>query len=222
MITGLESWTGYNDYLASQGYTTGGTDTGFDDVYLPSYIADGATGGPEYRTTIVETGNGQEQRVAQWQRPRHRWTISTPPDDREAHEKMLSFFHGRRGKLRGFRFRDINDSEAENQPLVPIAVSTLQMYRLYWSGGQGVSRLIRKPVAGSVLVFLNGAVVNPANWTLNASTGAVTIVGGFLPGVYTWSGKFDVPVRFDTDQMDGTSTDSHIREWQQIAIVEVL
>lgn len=37
-----------------------------------------------------------------------------------------------------------------------------------------------------------------------------------------WSGEFDVPVRFDVDEMDVVQTASEIRDWTSVPLVEVL
>lgn len=57
-------------------------------------------------------------------------------------------------------------------------------------------RPIRKPVAG-VVVRANGVVI-PA--TVDTTTGLATFTAPAGQSV-TWSGQFDVPVRFETDQL---------------------
>jgi uncharacterized protein (TIGR02217 family) len=42
--------------------------SGFHEVRFPDNIAYGATGGPEFATTVVVTGAGHEQRNADWPR----------------------------------------------------------------------------------------------------------------------------------------------------------
>jgi uncharacterized protein (TIGR02217 family) len=47
---------------------------GFHEVRFPDNIAYGATGGPEFATTVVVTGAGHEQRNVNWTEARARWT----------------------------------------------------------------------------------------------------------------------------------------------------
>jgi uncharacterized protein (TIGR02217 family) len=40
--------------------------SGFHEVRFPDNIAYGATGGPEFATTVVATGSGHEKRNVNW------------------------------------------------------------------------------------------------------------------------------------------------------------
>ena len=46
--------------------------TGFHEVRFPDNIAYGATGGPEFATTVVATGSGHEKRNVNWSEARGR------------------------------------------------------------------------------------------------------------------------------------------------------
>jgi uncharacterized protein (TIGR02217 family) len=43
--------------------------SGFHEVRFPDNIAYGATGGPEFATTVVATGAGHEKRNVNWRPP---------------------------------------------------------------------------------------------------------------------------------------------------------
>ena len=59
-------------------------------------------------------------------------------------------------------------------------------------------------MAGTVRVAL-GTVEQLTGWTLDATTGAVTFTTAPGNGVIVRAGfEFDVPVRFDSDQLDVT------------------
>jgi uncharacterized protein (TIGR02217 family) len=49
--------------------------SGFHEVRFPDNIAYGATGGPEFATTVVVTGAGHEQRNVNWTEARGRWDV---------------------------------------------------------------------------------------------------------------------------------------------------
>jgi uncharacterized protein (TIGR02217 family) len=51
--------------------------TGFHEIRFPDNIAYGATGGPEFATTVVVTGAGEEQWNVNWAEARGRW-MSAP------------------------------------------------------------------------------------------------------------------------------------------------
>ena len=46
--------------------------TSFHEVRFPDNIAYGATGGPEFATTVVATGAGHEKRNVNWSEARDR------------------------------------------------------------------------------------------------------------------------------------------------------
>ena len=50
--------------------------TGFHEVRFPDNIAYGATGGPEFATTVVATSAGHEKRNVNWAEARGRTYIS--------------------------------------------------------------------------------------------------------------------------------------------------
>ena len=48
----------------------------------------------------------------------------------------------------------------------------------------------------------------PGDYSFDTSTGKITFTVAPVTGdVVTWTGEFDVPVRFDTDDLDTTLTD---------------
>jgi uncharacterized protein (TIGR02217 family) len=82
-------------------------------------------------------------------------------------------------------------------------------------------RIITKPVAGSVLVFLDG-VEQLAGWSVDVTTGIVTFSTAPAAGVeVAASFEFDVPARFDTDHMAVTIETFRLHRWEQIPIVEL-
>jgi uncharacterized protein (TIGR02217 family) len=160
---------------------------GFHDVRFPLPLEVGAQGGPSYSTSIVTTLAGFEQRNANWSRPRYKWTATVPYGDIDAFNELLDFFHARSGQLYAFRFQDPADYTATGEALIldPL-ISKYRLAKTYSSGGVGLVRYITRPVSGSV-TFSGGG-------TLDYTTGIIT--GG---AAGTWSGQFDVPVRFATD-----------------------
>jgi uncharacterized protein (TIGR02217 family) len=51
--------------------------SGFHEVQFPDKIAYGATGGPEFATTVVGTGSGHEKRNVNWAEARGRWDVAS-------------------------------------------------------------------------------------------------------------------------------------------------
>jgi len=51
--------------------------SGFHEIRFPDNIAYGATGGPEFATTVVATGAGHEKRNVNWAEARGRWDVAS-------------------------------------------------------------------------------------------------------------------------------------------------
>ena len=49
----------------------------FHEVRFPDNIAYGATGGPEFATTVVATSAGHEKRNVNWSEARGRWDVAS-------------------------------------------------------------------------------------------------------------------------------------------------
>jgi uncharacterized protein (TIGR02217 family) len=86
--------------------------TSFHEVRFPDNIAYGATGGPEFATTVVATGAGHEKRNVNWAEARGRWDVASGLKKQAQIDELIAFFRARRGKAYGFRFKDLTDKIA--------------------------------------------------------------------------------------------------------------
>ena len=163
--------------------------TSFHDVRFPAALEVTAQGGPSYNTSIVTTLAGFEQRNSNWSMPRYSWTATVPYGDQDTFDELLDFFHARSGKLYAFRFQDPADNTATNQLLYNDPdVGSYRLAKNYAAGTVAFVRKITRPVLGTV-------TFNDGSHTIDYTTGIVTGASGTT----TWSGSFDVPVRFDDD-----------------------
>jgi uncharacterized protein (TIGR02217 family) len=136
---------------------------------------------------------------------------------------LIAFFRDRRGRAYGFRFKDWTDWQGFAQPIGTGtgALRSFQLARHYPSGGIVETRPITKPVAGSVRVYRNG-VEATSGWSLDPTTGLVTFSTAPAAGVAIAADfAFDVPARFDSDQMDITIETFLLGSWGQIPILEI-
>lgn len=182
----------------------------FHEVRLPARLAFGSTGGVERRTEIVTLASGFERRSTPWAHGRRRYLIGAGVRSLDDAAALVAFFEARRGRLFGFRFKDFADfkSCAPSAAVSPMdqvlgagtgeAVS-FALVKLYGD----LARPIRKPVAGSVRVAIDG--VETTDFTVDTATGLVTLAEPPLDGAAVTAGfEFDVPVRFDADRIDVT------------------
>jgi uncharacterized protein (TIGR02217 family) len=190
---------------------------GFHDVRFPLSIALGARGGPERRTEIVTSATGREERNQRWALSRRKYDAGYGVRSLEELAEIVAFFEERRGRLYGFRFRDRLDWSSAPKNAAPTALdqplgtgdgltSEFQLTKRYGADFAPYSRPITKPVAGSVLVAVNGlAVAAGTAFDCDPLTGLVRFQPGHVPaaGAAIRAGfRFDVPVRFDTDFLE--------------------
>src|SRR5690625_717135 len=80
--------------------------TGFDDVPFPLALSRRSAGGPEFRTSIVETASGREYRNQEWAAARLRFDAARGVRSVAERDLLLAFFYARRGRARAFPLRD--------------------------------------------------------------------------------------------------------------------
>lgn len=194
----------------------------FHEVQFPPKIAYGASGGPEFNTSITTTQGGFEQRNINWQKARGRWDVSTGIKNKTDMDAVQAFFRARFGKAYGFRFKDWSDFQAVGQNIGTGngTLTTFQLTKTYVSGSNTYVREIKKPVTGTVKIYLN-SVLQGAGYTVDLTTGIVTFTVAPTAGVaVTADYDFDVPVRFDTDMLSVRIDGPAQYLWDAIPIVE--
>jgi uncharacterized protein (TIGR02217 family) len=209
----------------------------FDEVQFPSSISQGAVGGMRFSTTVISLSSGSEHRNINWSASRGKWDVKHGLKTQFQIEQLIDFFAARYGRAYGFRFKDWIDYRVprwEYAPgdLFPIPIMfttdghtpSFQITKFYGDVNRGYLRIIQKPVAGSVVVLRNGAQILPPQWSVDVTTGIVTLAASIYTTVGTQIGlacEFDVPVRFDTDEMQTTITTTEIYSWDAVPIVEI-
>jgi uncharacterized protein (TIGR02217 family) len=176
---------------------------------FPGCPSFGITSEPLYAVSIVERASGGEKRNRDWDRVRHRYTLTVGPRMEAEISELLEFWHAVGGPAYGFRFQDPVDYKscrieetpaATDQPLPELvggSPSEYQLTKRYTFGANTQDREIYKPVSGSVLIADNGTLkTETTHYVIDYTNGTVAI--NFTPaGTLTWGGEFDVPVRFE-------------------------
>lgn len=205
----------------------------FDEIRFPTSISLGASGGPERRTEIVTTASGREERNSRWANSRRRYNAGFGVRSVNDIHDIVAFFEERRGPLHGFRWKDHADfksckpgqqvSRTDQQIGTGTgALASFQLVKRYGSGLRDYVRNVTKPVAGTVVIAVNG--VATTQFTVNTTTGLVTFNAGSLPanGASVTAGfEFDVPVRFDTDQLTINLKEFGAGAIPEIPVIEV-
>lgn len=205
--------------------------TAFVEVRLPENVDYGFTGGSRFSTRVLIGISGWEQRFANWSKARLQYNLSKTVQDQADVEALIAFFNARQGKAYGFRFKDWLDYVITNQQIGTGtgAALTFQIYKRYTSGGVNYDRTINKIVAATVSVYVNDVLkvegANPGgDYQVNYNTGLITFNSGKAPG-NTLSVKvtceFDVPVRFDTDDLNATADAFENYSISSLPLIEV-
>jgi uncharacterized protein (TIGR02217 family) len=217
----------------------------FAEVQFPPGISQGAVGGPRFSTSILSLSSGYESRNINWKNARGEWDVSFGLQTQEQVDQLIDFFNARRGKAFAFRFKDWTDyrlprwrATPGDMDALPVffttdgVTNTFQLTKAYSDAGGTYIRTIAKPVNVAIcsagctpLQLLNDGtqMVNPTDFTVDTTTGIVTLspaiaatVGALIAGAC----EFDVPARFDTDDMKITITTTEIMAWPSIPVVE--
>lgn len=203
----------------------------FHEIRFPTAIAFHSTGGPERRTEVVTLGSGFEERNGVWAQSRRRYDVGTGVKTLDDIHAVIAFFEARSGRLYGFRFKDFADfkSCAPNAAVTPgdqiIGTGdgntrSFQLVKIYASGPAGWTRVIKKPVLGTVRLAISGT--DSSAFTLDTATGLITFATAPPAGAAITAGfEFDVPVRFDTDTLSINLTNLRAGEIASIPIVEI-
>ncbi|MGD9670005.1 MAG: TIGR02217 family protein [Hyphomicrobiaceae bacterium] len=189
----------------------------FHEVRFPTDISRQSQGGPERRTEIVVLGSGHEERNARWADSRRNYNAGYGVKSLDDLHAVIAFFEERRGRLHGFRWRDASDCKSCQPEAPPSALDQqiglgdgmareFQLVKYYGSAFAPWRRTISKPVAGSVVLAVDGVVKSEGqDFGVDAATGVVMFVPGAAPAsgaIITAGYAFDVPVRFDTDRLE--------------------
>ena len=187
----------------------------FHEVRFSLDVSLGSRGGPVRRTDIVTLASGREHRNSRWAGSRRRYDAGLGVRTLDALHAVVAFFEERRGRLYGFRFRDRVDwrSCAPSGTPTPLdqrigtgdgATVAFSLVKSYGTAHAPYARPIAKPVGGSVRVALDGSEqAVGANFACDPATGLVTFGSPPAAGVAVTAGfDFDVPVRFDTDELE--------------------
>lgn len=174
----------------------------FSENRLSPEISLGATGGPAFSTYIATTAKGTEQRNINWFSAKASYDIATGIKTSEHLEEIIELFRTCKGKAIGFRFKDWCDFKAANEK-IGVGDSQRKQFQLmktYTKGQCSDGRVIKKPVAGSVHIFVNNIA---QACQCNFQTGLIELDKPPLTNeIITATFEFDVPVRFDIDQLN--------------------
>lgn len=218
--------------VARDGFThfTGGEDAmaGFDDVLFPLALGLEATAGPSFLTQVITTASGHEQRNSQWADARLRFDAGLGVRAESDLFDLIAFFRARRGRARGFLFRDPTDFSSAGMVGTPTVGDQLlgvggdgrtrfDLVKRY--DPAGIPRRITRPDIISIVVSVGGVVTLDWDiedgavislWTPPAA--GLEVRAGFL---------FNVPVRFAEDNLEVSLATFRAGALPSVPLVEI-
>ncbi|MEP4195388.1 MAG: DUF2460 domain-containing protein [Aliishimia sp.] len=206
----------------------------FHEVRFPASLSFGSVGGPERLTDVVTLANGFEERNTPWSHSKRRYDAGFGMRSLDDVEALIAFFEARRGQMYGFRWKDWSDfksSLASGEPeigdqLIALADGSTRDFELvktYSSGDFNYVRPIRKPVANSVVVGVDGVALNEGTeFSVDHATGMISLASAPAPQAHVTAGfEFDVPVRFDTGQIQTSVASFKAGQVPNVPILEI-
>lgn len=158
---------------------------------FPDHLAFGLVVGPLDSRTRIRTESGLVTINVNWAHYLTKFNGSTTHRTQAERDEIDAFFRAVRAD--GFRIKDWADYKSDSRGVLTAIDSThFQLGKTYTSGSTTYTRKISKPI--STITLTGGG-----SYSVDYTTGIVTKISGANPTA--WSGEFDVPVQFDTDEL---------------------
>lgn len=204
-------------------------------AYIPTCEAFGWSGGPEFKTRIVEMSNGRDRRNADWAQPRHNYILPFQNITPEGYIGIKQTHLTARGMLHAFLYRDRLDFTAVNQLLgvAEAGQSEFQLSKLSVLDGVAYQRNVyalyqpdpddpAQAVEVTPQITVNGS---PAGgWTFDRDRGLAFPPSPMTGGeIVRWSGEFSIWVRFNQDGLPFSIDNKHADQFiinGQVELIE--
>ena len=200
----------------------------FYEFRFPESISMKSTISIEFNTNVMISKNGQEQRIANWEYSRLVYNVTNGLKTKRDLEEIIKLFRIVKGKNIGFRFKDWTDYYAKNQ-IIGIGTGDNKVYQLVKSYNISIddekviyARKITKPVKNTVKVFVNNIdVTNSLN--INYKNGEINFkTAPDENEIISANFEFDVPVRFDSDNLEFNLNSPTSGKIKDIKLIEIL
>jgi uncharacterized protein (TIGR02217 family) len=195
----------------------------FVDQYMPAKVpGTPCVSAPRTKTTINMDSGGHEQRNQEWEHPLMKFVLpEAVARDWDTVQELMKHWRVMAGPWRSWPWRDpldfaSCDLDKPNKLPPPSATDqqlgigdgiteTFQLVKRYTLGSESYVRTIHLPVLASLVIAIDGAIVDPSTYAVSRPGGVVTfdtapaapylghaqvITAGFL---------FDCEVRFESD-----------------------
>ena len=202
----------------------------FAEIRFSTNLSRGS-GGYSFKNIISSGSSGLEGRVGHTSIPLFVGDIGSLYVDEKELEYLITFFNARKGRSQGFRYKYHADYSCTNTPLVldnysftqgvtipAIADGTTKVFqacKLYNNCGEQTVKPLYKIVPSTAKVYVDG--VQQTNSTVDVTTGKISFSSPPPVGKQvTHDCEFDLPVRFDIDELVGIQEVLDIRTEEKL------
>ena len=194
----------------------------FLNIRLSQKVLVGVTGGPGFKTSMSTTKSGDEYRNIDWSQERGKWNTAYT-DDHERISEIAAFFRVTHGSGYGFRFKDWADFEVDNVFALGDGTTTeFQAAKVYSiTNGSETFNYVRRlsRLVEPVVIKVDGVVESPA---VNVNTGKINFsLAPADQAKISIQCQFDVPVRFDTDELPMVMISRNLSALESVPIIEI-
>ncbi|HRH13181.1 MAG TPA: DUF2460 domain-containing protein [Azonexus sp.] len=170
----------------------------------------GSTWQDDFAVREIRSSNGDEYPSLIHPYPIRTFDISFMLDSARLWTELINVYHRAHGKYAGFRARCFDEYStngtkgtptALDQPTLVLTATTRQLIKRYGTdktaGTSGYSyRKLKKPVSGTVVVAKNGTPLTGGQFTVDTTTGIVTVPGALITDTITAGCEYDFAVCF--------------------------
>jgi uncharacterized protein (TIGR02217 family) len=175
-----------------------------NDVILPnSVIAAGISGKRMRRNTRVEHGETGYQTInVGWSRSLMQYELGFVAMSLENWQIVQAIYEITEGGAYGFLMQDPTDNAGSG--VVTLTAGTYQLERRYVDGASSrySDRTVTRPAADGLVLQQNGIPLASSAYSVDETTGKITVSGNPDPATLSWSGGFYIPVHFESDMLD--------------------
>ena len=194
----------------------------FLEMRFPELISFNSSSIVQFDTSVVVTKNGLEQRNINWNYAKMRFNIVNGIKTKSELDDILRFFRNVKGRAFGFRFKDWSDYNAKKQIIGygDGIKKEFQLIKSYIVNNNFYTRKINKPVFSTVKIYLDN--VESDNFSIDFTSGLLSFDYSIPMNVKVEADfEFDVPVRFDSDDIKVSMETVNTGFVKDISLIEI-
>lgn len=197
------------------------------DVILGNgVIAAGVRGKNMRLNSRVPVDSGYESINIIWSRTLRQYELGVVPLLPAQWQEIEALHEVTEGGAYGFLMEDPKDNTCSSGVVTAISSTVFQMYKrtTHSLSARTKDRLITRPRASGLIVKISGTPT--LSYTIDATTGRLTIPAAPSAANVSWTGKFYVPVHFANDAIDwelvrGGANDTRLMAGPSVMVQEV-